>query len=248
MAASAGIAITLAANSSAAPIICRMMQSSEKKPNPRVKPKSGQPSPPPTSRWVSDRGLRVATGDATLARYIELIFRKLPEIEDIIPADGSLLLIFRRGASISAELSAALADPLEATPMTNGTLHEIAVEYGGLAGPDLPALAEQAGMDARSFIYSHAAVEYTVAFLGFQPGFPYLHGLPEALHIPRRASPRVRVAAGSVAIGGAYCGIYPAGGPAGWHIIGRTAAVLFDPAREAPALLMPGDRVRFVPE
>ena len=196
---------------------------------------------------MSDRGLRVATGDATLARYADLISRKLPEIEDIIPADGSLLLILRQGAAISAELSAALAEPPAATPMTGGALHEIAVEYGGPAGPDLSALAGQAGMDVNAFIYIHAAVEYTVAFLGFQPGFPYLHGLPEALHAPRRASPRVRVAAGSVAIGGAYCGIYPAGGPAGWHIIGRTAAVLFDPAREAPALLMPGDRVRFVP-
>lgn len=129
----------------------------------------------------------------------------------------------------------------------SGILHEIAVEYGAAAGPDLPALAERAGMDAAAFIQRHAAVEYTVAFLGFQPGFPYLRGLPDALHAPRRASPRVQVAAGSVAIGGAYGGIYPAGGPGGWHIIGRTATVLFDPAREAPALLMPGDRVRFVP-
>jgi KipI family sensor histidine kinase inhibitor len=223
------------------------MQSSEKKPNPRVKPKSGQPSSPPSWRWVSDRGLRVATGEATLARYIKLLSRNLPEVEDVIPADGSLLLILRRGAAIPADLRAALAKPLVAAPMTSGTLHEIAVEYGGLTGPDLPALAERAGMDVHTFIHSHAAAEYTVAFLGFQPGFPYLHGLPEALHTPRRVSPRVRVAAGSVAIGGAYCGIYPAGGPGGWHIIGRTAAVLFDPAREAPALLMPGDRVRFVP-
>jgi KipI family sensor histidine kinase inhibitor len=108
-------------------------------------------------------------------------------------------------------------------------------------------LASQSGMAPISYINSHAAVEYTVAFLGFQPGFPYLRGLPDILHAPRRPSPRVRVAAGSVAIGGAYCGIYPAGGPGGWQIIGRTAAALFDPAREAPAMLMPGDRVRFVP-
>lgn len=195
---------------------------------------------------MSDRGLLVA-GEATLALYAELLSRKLPEVEDLIPAEGSLLLILRRGAAISADLRAALAKPLVAAPMTSGTLHEIAVEYGGLTGPDLSTLAEAAGIDAYDYIYSHAAKEYTVSFLGFQPGFPYLHGLPEALHAPRRASPRVRVAAGSVAIGGAYCGIYPAGGPGGWHIIGRTAAVLFDPAREAPALLMPGDRVRFVP-
>jgi KipI family sensor histidine kinase inhibitor len=171
----------------------------------------------------------------------------LPEIEDIIPADGSLLLVLRRGAAASADLRAALVAPITGAALATGTLHQIAVEYGGAAGPDLLKLAEQAGMDASEYIYRHAATEYTVAFLGFQPGFPYLRGLPRALHAPRRASPRVWVAAGSVAIGGTYSGIYPAGGPAGWHIIGRTASVLFDPQREAPALLMPGDRVRFVP-
>ena len=223
------------------------MQSAEKKPHSRVKPKSGQSSPHPAWRWVSERGLQVATGDATLARYVELVSRDFPEIEDMIPADGSLLLVLRRGEAVSAGLCAALAAPHAAAPLTAGILHDIAVEYGGAAGPDLRALAARAGMDAATFISRHAAVEYTVAFLGFQPGFPYLRGLPESLHAPRRASPRVRVAAGSVAIGGAYCGIYPAGGPGGWQIIGRTAAILFDPAREAPALLMPGDRVRFVP-
>lgn len=223
------------------------MQSSEKKPHPRVKPKSGQPSLPPAWRWVGDRGLCVATGEQTLPRYFELISRNLPELEDVIPADGSLLLVLRRGAALSADLRAALADPLAAAPTARSAQHEIAVEYGGAAGPDLPALAEAAGMDVQAYILSHASVEYTVAFLGFQPGFPYLRGLPEALHAPRRASPRVRVAARSVAIGGAYCGIYPAGGPGGWQIIGRATADLFDPERDAPALLMPGDRVRFVP-
>jgi len=200
----------------------------------------------PGWRWVGERGLRVATQDATLARYIALTSQRFDEIEDIIPADGSLLLVFRRGASVSAALQGALAAPLAEATAVAGAPHEIAVHYGGEAGPDLPALAERAGMDVATYIGCHSAAEYTVAFLGFQPGFPYLRGLPDALHAPRRATPRVRVAAGSVAIGGAYCGVYPAAGPGGWQIIGRTAAVLFDPTREAPALLMPGDRVRFV--
>jgi KipI family sensor histidine kinase inhibitor len=198
-------------------------------------------------RWISDRGLRVVTGDATLMRYAAMVSLKLPEIEDIIPTDGSLFLVFRRGETMSADLRSALSAPLVGTQVMTGALHEIAVEYGGAAGPDLPALAEKAGMDTTSYIDSHAAVEYLVAFLGFQPGFPYLRGLPRTLHAPRRASPRVRVAAGSVAIGGAYTGIYSASGPGGWQIIGHTAAVMFDPQRKAPALLMPGDRVRFVP-
>ncbi|MBI1285769.1 MAG: 5-oxoprolinase subunit PxpB [Thiobacillus sp.] len=202
---------------------------------------------PPAWRWVSERGLLVATGDATLARYEALTSGNFKEIQEMVPADGSLLLVLRRGEPPSADLRAALVAPLPPTSLTAGILHEIEVEYGGAAGPDLPALAALAGMEPRSYISSHAAVEYQVSFLGFQPGFPYLRGLPDQLHAPRRPSPRVRVAAGSVAIGGEYCGIYPAGGPGGWQVIGHTAVVLFDPAREAPALLMPGDRVRFVP-
>ncbi|MDP2056738.1 MAG: 5-oxoprolinase subunit PxpB [Thiobacillus sp.] len=207
----------------------------------------GQSHVHPAWRWISERGLQVVTGDTTLARYTALITLNLPEIEDIIPAVGSLFLVLRRGEAVSADLWTALTAPLAGMPVLTGTLHEIAVEYGGAAGPDLPALAEQAGMDAATYINSHAAGEYSVAFLGFQPGFPYLHGLPRALHAPRRASPRVRVAAGSVAIGGMFTGIYPAGGPGGWQIIGHTKAVMFDPQRDAPALLMPGDRVHFVP-
>lgn len=207
----------------------------------------GQSHIPPVWRWVGERGLRIVTGEATLAYYAALISQGLPEIEDLVPADGSLLLILRRGTGVSAELRAALTALPVDEPMKQGALHEIAVEYGGIAGPDLPGLAEQAGMDAASYINRHTAAEYSVAFLGFQPGFPYLQGLPRALHARRRASPRVRVAAGSVAIGGTYTGIYPASGPGGWHIIGRTTVALFDPQREAPALLAAGDRVRFVP-
>ncbi|MHB1214162.1 MAG: 5-oxoprolinase subunit PxpB [Thiobacillus sp.] len=198
-------------------------------------------------RWVSERGLLVTTGDETLARYEALLTLNRPEVEDIIPADGSLFVVFRRGETVSADLRAALAGSVEGVPVVTGALHEIAVEYGGAAGPDLRELAEQAGMDAATYINRHTAVDYSVAFLGFQPGFPYLQGLPCALHARRRASPRIRVAAGSVAIGGTYTGIYPASGPGGWHIIGRTTATLFDPQRESPALLMAGDRVRFVP-
>jgi len=208
----------------------------------------GQPNPDAGWRWVSERGLRVVTGDSTLPRYLSLVSQNLSEIEDVIPSDDSILLILHRGAPVSAAQRAALAAPLTETAAQPGRLHEIGVEYGGAAGPDLPGLARRAGLSVADCIDCHAATDYIVAFLGFQPGFPYLRGLPEALCAPRRATPRVRVAAGSVAIGGAYCGIYPADGPGGWHLIGRAAVpALFDPARAAPALLMPGDRVRFIP-
>jgi 5-oxoprolinase (ATP-hydrolysing) subunit B len=207
----------------------------------------GQSYVHPAWRWVGDHGLRLQTGEATLACYSALASQKFTEIDDIILTDDSLLLVLRPGEAVSEALRAALRAPAQGAQAAMGRLHEIAVEYGGAAGPDLADLAALAGMDAATYINSHAAAEYVVAFLGFQPGFPYLRGLPHALHAPRRASPRVQVAAGSVAIGETYAGIYPASGPGGWHIIGRTSSVLFDPRRAAPALLMPGDRVRFVP-
>ncbi len=222
------------------------MQNSRKSFHPRVKPQTGQLRASLPWRWVSERGLRVETADDTLARYAKLVSRKFDEIEDIIPADGSIFLVLKRGAAASKRLREVLAEPLGDQAPAICVTHEIAVEYGGEVGPDLARLAEQAGLGVADYINSHSAIEYSVAFLGFQPGFPYLRGLPSALHAPRRASPRVQVAAGSVAIGGAYTGIYPASGPGGWQIIGRTTAVLFDPQRSKSALMHPGDRVRFV--
>jgi KipI family sensor histidine kinase inhibitor len=123
----------------------------------------------------------------------------------------------------------------------------IPVVYGGADGPDLAEVARHAGMTADEVVAAHSGAAYDVFFLGFQPGFAYLGGLPPALATPRRDTPRVRVPAGSVGIGGAQTGIYPAASPGGWNLIGRTAVTLFDPHADAPALLAPGDRVRFVP-
>lgn len=245
--ARAGVAVKLVGVCNSTVLIDRIMQEPGATIYPMEQETRGLTNFNPAWRWVGDRGLRVVTGAATLDLYAELISQNFPEIEDVIPADGSLLLVFRRGATLSAALHDCLLTPASGAQPARASLHEIEVEYGGLAGPDLSALAESAGMNGADYINSHAAVDYVVAFLGFQPGFPYLCGLPRMLHAPRRASPRVEVAAGSVAIGGTYTGIYPASGPGGWQIIGRTTAILFDPHRDQPALLMPGDRVRFVP-
>lgn len=112
-------------------------------------------------------------------------------------------------------------------------------------GPDLAELAAHAGLAVDEVIARHAGGVYTVALLGFQPGFPYLLGLDPALAMPRRAAPRPLVPRGAVAIGGVQAGIYPRDSPGGWRLIGRTSALLFEPQREPPALLLPGDRVRF---
>lgn len=124
--------------------------------------------------------------------------------------------------------------------------HAIAVRYGGEHGPDLAALAAHAGLDCAEVIRRHCSARYRVAMLGFAAGFPYLIGMDASLAMPRHATPRTRVAAGSVGIGGVQTGIYPRSGPGGWQIIGRTDASLFDAGRDPPALLAPGDHVRFV--
>ncbi|HEY3984471.1 5-oxoprolinase subunit PxpB [Cedecea sp.] len=125
---------------------------------------------------------------------------------------------------------------------------EIPVVYGGEAGPDLDAVARQNDLTPAQVVALHSSAEYIVYFLGFQPGFAYLGGLPDILATPRRAEPRLQVAAGSVGIGGSQTGIYPLATPGGWQIIGRTPLSLFNPGKSSPTLLLPGDSVRFVPQ
>jgi KipI family sensor histidine kinase inhibitor len=142
-----------------------------------------------------------------------------------------------------------LHDAFDAPDASEATLPvvEVPVCYGGEYGPDLDALAAHAGLTAHEAIARHAAGDYRVAMLGFAPGFPYLLGLDRSLSMPRLDTPRTRVAAGSVGIGGAQTGIYPRQGPGGWRIIGRTPLTLFDPARATPNLVAPGQQLRFVP-
>jgi KipI family sensor histidine kinase inhibitor len=122
---------------------------------------------------------------------------------------------------------------------------EIPVCYDGEFGPDLQDVADHAGASIEHVIDLHTRGAYTVAMLGFMPGFPYLRGLDARLQTPRRATPRLRVPTGSVAIGGAQTGIYPREVPGGWNLIGRTPLSLFDATRALPALLRAGQRVAF---
>src|SRR5579875_3540977 len=116
----------------------------------------------------------------------------------------------------------------------------------GPGGPHLAEVAAVWGVPPGEVAAIHSAIVHEVAFCGFGPGFAYLSGIGEQRAVPRRASPRTRVPAGSVALAGCYTGIYPWPSPGGWQLIGRTELAVWDPAREPPALLRPGCRVRFV--
>ncbi|GGP21216.1 5-oxoprolinase subunit PxpB [Silvimonas iriomotensis] len=125
--------------------------------------------------------------------------------------------------------------------------HDVPVVYGGKAGPDLARVAEHAGISPAQVVERHAAAQYVVFCIGFLPGFPYLGGLDPQLATPRLDKPRIKVPAGAVGIGGAQTGIYPSASPGGWNLIGHTDLRLFNPAMIPPALLAPGDTLRFVP-
>ena len=124
---------------------------------------------------------------------------------------------------------------------------DIPVCYGGSFGPDIAAVAEHNGLHADDVIHIHSSGEYTVFMLGFAPGFPYLGGMDQRLAMPRKATPRLRIPAGSVAIAGEQTGIYPLESPGGWNLIGRTPLTLFNQRSDPPTLLKAGAIVRFHP-
>jgi inhibitor of KinA len=140
-----------------------------------------------------------------------------------------------------------LLDDLEPAPAIPARVIDVPVTYGGAAGPDLDKVATALGLAPAELVAIHTAEVYRVMMIGFTPGFPYIGPLPDRLQVPRLTTPRAAVPAGSVAIAAGLTGIYPARLPGGWHLIGRTDLLLFDPAATPPATLEPGDGVRFVP-
>jgi KipI family sensor histidine kinase inhibitor len=165
------------------------------------------------------------------------------DLVELVPGARTLLVAVRTGERGLAEIrdlvaSADLAHPPRPEPRET----VIDVEYDG---PDLDAIARTAGLTVSEVVDLHTGAVYTVAFTGFAPGFGYLTGLPEPLRQPRLDTPRTRVEAGSVGIAGDFTGVYPRSSPGGWRLLGHTDAVLFDSRADRPALLAPGDTVRF---
>ncbi|AQZ51153.1 5-oxoprolinase subunit PxpB [Martelella mediterranea] len=170
-----------------------------------------------------------------------------PHVREAVPGMNNLLLVYDPERADFEVMRAAVEEAWSTLDVSRrqGRVVEIPVCYGGEAGVDLEEVARHAGLSVEAVAQRHAASECTVYCLGSQPGFAYLAGMDERLATPRRDVPRTRVEAGSVVIGGAQTGVISCDSPSGWHIIGRTEIRLFDPDREAPILLSPGDRIRF---
>lgn len=208
-------------------------------------------------RELGDAALTLELGDSidrsvhaqVIAAYETLAQEKLPGVTDLVPTYRSLTvhfdpLIIDRQALVERLTAAAKAPQKSAL---TGRHLEIPVRFGGEFGADLTEVAKATGRSPEEIIDTLCSLEFTVYLIGFLPGFPYLGDLPEWLRLPRRATPRTAVPPGSVAIAGQQAAVYPWQSPGGWHLVGRTEVRMFDAANaERPALLAPGDTVRFV--
>jgi KipI family sensor histidine kinase inhibitor len=185
----------------------------------------------------------IALADALAAAALPGVLDVLPTYTTVAVHVDPLRVDYDRLIQKIERLSAALVGsaPADRAPV------DVPVCYGGELGPDLETVAAFAGATAEEVIALHTARVYHAYMLGFLPGFAYLGVVDPRIAIPRRATPRTLVPPGSVGIAGAQTGVYAFSTPGGWQIIGRSPLTMFDPLREAPSLLTPGDRVRFVP-
>lgn len=169
---------------------------------------------------------------------------RLESVVDVVPAARTVLLRLDPTTGSPAAVAAHVHDlELRPRPADAGGSVELPVVYDG---PDLDEVARLTGMDADEVVRAHTESEWTVAFTGFAPGFGYLVGSDERLHVPRRDEPRTKVPSGSVGLAGEFTGVYPRESPGGWQLIGQTDLSMWDPDRDPPAVLVPGARVRFV--
>lgn len=221
----------------------------------------------PTILWLSDRVLRIthdASQDHSIAHawHIADAIRAatIDAIDDItlayagvqVRVSEHIAMDARAAARVEALIQSAIDRAVQPAPTTTNPQPvacrsiDIPVCYDADFALDLESLARETALRVDDLIALHAGATYHVHFLGFLPGFAYMGGVPEPLRVARHPSPRTRVPAGSVAIAGAQAGIYPSTTPGGWRILGRTPLTVFDPSRNLPSLLQPGDQVRFV--
>lgn len=198
-----------------------------------------------------EAALLVEVGGAERAQRLAADLRATPPpgVLGIVPGRASVLVeldpFTAGGEAVPEELRRRERD-LADGPLP-GRRRTIPVMYGGELGPDLSEVARIAGLDAAEVVALHAGAKLRVLFGGFAPGFAYIGELPAELHVDRLRTPRTRTPRGAVALADGMTGVYPADLPGGWRVIGQTPVTLFDPTREPPAYLVPGDLVRFVP-
>jgi inhibitor of KinA len=206
--------------------------------------------------YSSDRSLLLLVGDEISIDAHRGILRLTPLLQglravvNVHPAYASILIDFNPLETGHGELERAAVElyaQAATAPLQAPRTVEIPVCYGGEYGPDLEDVATIGGRSPAEVVAIHSSADYLVCFLGFSPGFPYLSGMPESIAASRLATPRNRVPAGSVAIGGRQTGVYPLASPGGWRLIGRTPLRLFQPDADPPVLLRMGDHVKFVP-
>lgn len=188
-------------------------------------------------RPVGPSAVLVEVADSRDAVDLAAWARERSLARDVVPGARSVLL----DGLADRDGLAGVLDDWTPGDMVRGPEVEILVTYDG---PDLENVARQWGCSVEDVGARHQATPFVSAFCGFAPGFAYLQGLES--HVSRLATPRPRVPAGSVALAGTWCGVYPTASPGGWRIVGRTEATLWDVDRDPPALLVPGTRVRFV--
>jgi KipI family sensor histidine kinase inhibitor len=203
---------------------------------------------------AGDRAVLVTLGgtiDPELLGQVLALDRALQErrptgLVNTVPAYASLLCHYDPDLTDSARLenSIRLVEGQVDASVPFGPLVDIPTRYDG---PDLADVALKTNLTPAGVVDAHAGREYLVYCVGFAPGFTYCGALSDQLTVPRLASPRIRVSAGSIGITGRQTGIYAVESPGGWNLIGRTALRLFDPAADPPSRFRPGDRLRFIP-
>ena len=207
---------------------------------------------------AGDQSLVVELGDSIDARTnrrVQGLTRAVESsgvtgIVDLVPSYRSLLVNYDPLEITASELRdhiAKLEKKLRDRSLRPERVVRIPTLYGGGHGPDIDFVADHAGLSVQEVVDLHSGRDYPVYMLGFSPGFPYLGDMSEKLATPRLETPRTVTPAGSVGIAESQTGIYPLASPGGWRLIGRTPVKMFDPEREPPSALRPGDLVRFEP-
>ena len=173
--------------------------------------------------------------------------QQLPGVRNVVLGVNNVLVTFDALQVHPQQLGEAMTEAWQASQPAQGTgrLVEVEVAYDMAPQSELHDIARHVGVDAAEVVRLHTSVEYHVACVGSVPGFPYLVGLPPQLATPRLDTPRARIPKGAVAIGGPQTAVIPMDMPSGWRVLGHTELDLFDPYRAQPALLAPGDRLRF---